>query len=493
MKKLLAFLFSALLVTAHATSVDLISSNVNGMRQLTAANIVQRGPGIAPYYGPSSCAQELPGYEANMGAGYTCSCPNGASTPVCTPDCSALLASYQQKAGQLYSCTCPAPNQVPACAQLNCGGLLSAYAAEFPSPQYSCSCPSGASAAVAPTCQSTQTCQSQLSHASATAGANYSCSCASCSGPNDPNCYVQPSCVYVPPTCGDQLSQFQAQYGSNFVCTCPNGTGSIDSPVCTQTCGSQLASYQAQYGTSYTCTCPNGPDAAATPTCTAVPTCGDMLASYQSQYGSGYTCSCPSGNSSTSSPSCTASCQPVWWTDVFMGSGQYQQYVYPIEYFNAISFKSGHVIQPVDVSGEGWGSGQPVTVTSANGWAFDRYTGMDTATDGAYFVPLYPSASDYSSATHVSGWVTIVNNQTQYCNYNSGMCSTTGMYYYVANGSGMNPSVTINGQPLSINGPAGTNPSLQSADCYHNYTSSTCFKDTTQTPQFTTPVTPACP
>ncbi len=74
-------------LAAHAVTVSTISSNVNGMRQLTTANIVQRGPGVAPYYGPSVCQQQLGPTLATLQAfdpAYTCSCPKQTQPPVCS-------------------------------------------------------------------------------------------------------------------------------------------------------------------------------------------------------------------------------------------------------------------------------------------------------------------------------------------------------------------------------------------------------------------------
>ncbi len=82
---MLAWLLPACI--AHATTIDQISSNVNGMRQLTSANIVQQYPGAAPYYGPAVCQQTLAHVEAALQAfdpAYTCSCPDPKAPPVCS-------------------------------------------------------------------------------------------------------------------------------------------------------------------------------------------------------------------------------------------------------------------------------------------------------------------------------------------------------------------------------------------------------------------------
>lgn len=74
-------------LAAHAVTVDTISSNINGMRQLTTDNIVQRGPGVAPYYGPSVCQQQLGPTLTALQAfdpAYTCSCPKQTQPPVCS-------------------------------------------------------------------------------------------------------------------------------------------------------------------------------------------------------------------------------------------------------------------------------------------------------------------------------------------------------------------------------------------------------------------------
>jgi len=71
---------------SQATSVDTISGNINAMRQLTPANIVQRLPGTAPYYGPSICQQQLKAMEARLAAfdpAYTCTCPDQNKPPKC--------------------------------------------------------------------------------------------------------------------------------------------------------------------------------------------------------------------------------------------------------------------------------------------------------------------------------------------------------------------------------------------------------------------------
>lgn len=99
---------------ADATSVDAISRNVNGMRQLSPANIVTQYPGAAPYYGPAMCEQELPVMEATVTAfdpAYTCSC----ATPQSAPSCSG-------PAHQPPAASCPSTVATPAQCLMYVGG-----------------------------------------------------------------------------------------------------------------------------------------------------------------------------------------------------------------------------------------------------------------------------------------------------------------------------------------------------------------------------------
>lgn len=201
MSRLIAILFMALVAAgaAQATTKATISSNVNGMRQLSPSNIVQQYPGAAPYYGPSICQQQLSNFQQQMGPGYACQCPQGAQTPVCTPVCSTLLPTYQQQAGPTYACACPVANQAPVCTPIPCSGLLSYYQGQYPG--YICTCPVGA---------------------------------------------ATPQCVLPPPTCAQLLPTYQAQYqaqqgaGVPITCSCPN-PNATSNPVCS--CGTPYTGY----------------------------------------------------------------------------------------------------------------------------------------------------------------------------------------------------------------------------------------------------------
>lgn len=203
---------------SFAATTGRISDNVNGMRQLTQDNIVRQYPGAAPYYGPSNCQQQLSNFQGQMGPGYSCACPNLNANPVCTPICSVLQPQYQQQAGPQYACSCPAPNVTPVCTKLNCGQLLSQYQMQYPYPQYTCSCPAGSGAATQPTCTSNPTCAQLLPQVQAGYGANYACSCPTCSGPSDPNCYAGPSCTPIVKQCYFHLSN-TTKYNTTWSCT----------------------------------------------------------------------------------------------------------------------------------------------------------------------------------------------------------------------------------------------------------------------------------
>ena len=204
---------------ASATTTTAISNNVAGMRQLSPANIVQQYPGAAPYYGPSICQQQLSNFQAQMGPGYSCTCPQNAQTPVCTPICSALLPTYQQNAGAQYNCTCPSANVIPVCTKLSCGQLLAQYQAQYPYPAYTCSCPSGSGSSTQPACSSNPTCAQMLYSFQAGYGPNYTCSCPSCSGsPTDSQCYATPTCNPIVKSCTFNLSS-TTRYGTFWSCS----------------------------------------------------------------------------------------------------------------------------------------------------------------------------------------------------------------------------------------------------------------------------------
>ena len=202
----------------YAATPSRISNNVGGMRQLTPANIVRQYPGSAPYYGPTECQQQLSNFQGQMGAGYSCVCPNPEGTPVCTPICTVLQPMYQQQAGVQYSCSCPAPNVVPVCAKLDCGQLLSQYQVEYPSPEYNCQCPSGSGSMTPPSCAANPTCAQMLPGVQAGYGANYTCSCSTCSSASDPGCYAAPSCSAIVKSCTFNL-QNTTIYNTTWTCT----------------------------------------------------------------------------------------------------------------------------------------------------------------------------------------------------------------------------------------------------------------------------------
>lgn len=196
--KILVLLASFLCAAAMATTVQELSNNVNGMRQLGRGNIVQQWPGAAPYYGPNQCQQQLANFQAQAGPGYACSCPTDATSPVCTPICSVLLPSYQDQAGPTMSCACPAENQVPVCTPLSCEALIPYYSQQ--NPGATCSCPVNA---------------------------------------------ATPVCVMPPPTCAQLLPSYQAQYQSQnpsapVTCSCPDPNAQTN-PVCT--CGNNYTGY----------------------------------------------------------------------------------------------------------------------------------------------------------------------------------------------------------------------------------------------------------
>lgn len=225
---LLIFCFYGL---SYAATTGRISDNVNGMRQLTDANIVRQYPGAAPYYGPSNCQQQLSNFQGQMGPGYSCACPDLNANPVCTPICSVLQPQYQQQAGPQYSCTCPAPNVTPVCTKLNCGQLLTQYQMQYPYPQYSCQCAAGSGSSTTPTCTANPTCSQLLPQVQAGYGQNYACSCPTCSGGNDPNCYAGPSCTAIVKSCSFNLNN-TTKYNTTWTCT-GTQTGNNISYTCT--------------------------------------------------------------------------------------------------------------------------------------------------------------------------------------------------------------------------------------------------------------------
>ena len=410
-------------VAAHATSTATISSNVNGMRQLSGSNVVQQYPGAAPYYGPSICQQQLSNFQAQMGAGYSCACPQGAQTPVCTPVCSTLLPSYQQSAGPTYSCACPVADQVPVCTPIPCSGLLNYYQGLHPGD--TCTCPAGASlpqcVAPPPTCSQLLASYQQQYQAQQGAGVPVTCSC-----PN-PNATSNPVC-----TCGSQYTGFwlfnfvndaSSEYGMGmmFVDTYGNvtfegftnlwtgafvGTGSVSSAGNlvggrTTTVGAQGAwtgfYTQATASGSYTLDWVNSaasPGCASNPSgcgswtatkfstfstgCAAgTPPCGQVLSVSQSVFGGqGATCQCFAGTSSNAIPgcyyqACTAaeSIQTGSWTFTVYNNGAYDTTCY-----GSVSAQSDTVgstpdirIQATCSSGDAFGLGQTPYQNSTNG------------------------------------------------------------------------------------------------------------------------------
>jgi hypothetical protein len=150
-----------------------------------------------------------------------------------------------------------------------------------------------------------------------------------------------------------------------------------------------------------------------------------------------------------------------------------------MEYWNRLYLQGGHVIQPIDISGEGYGNGQAVTIPSPNGWVYDPRPGFEEVSGGAWIVPLYPSQTDYQKANNLTGWVTIFDEGYDSCARYGG-CSWVPLgVRYIVNGYGLNPSVTYQGNWISFGATGGT-PGIGGISCGNNGSNSTCYESYAQ-------------
>lgn len=87
--------------------------------------------------------------DGQLPVGDQCSCPTGATQPVCMSDsslCQTNLLVIQERMGSGYDCSCPAGDSEPQCTSYYdlCEQALPSYQ----SSTESCSCPTGATSAV---------------------------------------------------------------------------------------------------------------------------------------------------------------------------------------------------------------------------------------------------------------------------------------------------------------------------------------------------------
>ena len=446
--------------------------------------------------------------------GYVCSCPSGPyalSAPTCAPTCGLLASQKQAQLGSTYQCSCQNPTsttEAPSCAPVTCGDQLATAQANAGS-NYTCYCPGPTNQVTygGPGNSFTISSSTDQWSLALTSNTQYAAS-------YDSSVYLDASTqtfsglfnltgatqVGITGSGNSGVVGSGSQIQANDA---PNGSTGQDAsggPLLWD--GSNFGGSSINVGNAWGAftLSPDGPcvdfhysgsdigqlcmpgpvsgNALATaPSCQL--NCGGIMATNPSyQTNSAQTCSCPSGTASLTTPTCTPNCTPAqWWTDTWAGN---TQYVYPMEYFNRIAIEGGHVIQPQDVSGEGYGSGQAVSIPSQNAWVYDQRPGFSDAESGAWFVPLYPSSQDYRNATNASGWVTVFGTGYQSC-WGYGGCSfSPNGVEYIVNGYGMNPSVLFQGQALSF-GATGLTPGLQGQACGNAYSGSSCYISTATT------------